>query len=141
MKNKNLEKAYLLAKRAYQKDEIPVGCVIVYKNKIIACGYNKKENKKCGLCHAEIIAIKKACRKLNSWRLDECELYVTLEPCMMCLGAIIESKIKNVYYGTKNNNEQMYDYNKISKFVNLHNMNDTACSEILSDFFQNKRKK
>ena len=91
--------------------------------------------------HAEIIAIDKACKKLGSWRLDNCDIYVTLEPCMMCMGAIIESRIRNVYYGTKNKNEQMYVFNMVDRFVNLYNVNDADCSKILSDFFINKRKK
>lgn len=141
MKEYFMKKAYCEAKKAYKNDEIPVGCVIVCENEIVGCGYNKKERKNNALMHAEIIAIDKACRKLGSWRLDNCDIYVTLEPCMMCMGAIIESRIRNVYYGTKNKNEQMYAFNIIDRFVNLYNVNDADCSKILSDFFINKRKK
>ena len=141
MKEYFMKKAYCEAKKAYKNDEIPVGCVIVCENEIVACGYNKKERKNNALMHAEIIAIDKACRKLGSWRLDNCDIYVTLEPCMMCMGAIIESRIRNVYYGAKNKNEQMYVLNMIDRFVNLYNVNDADCSKILSDFFINKRKK
>ncbi|MGM9875784.1 MAG: nucleoside deaminase [Bacilli bacterium] len=141
MKEYFMKMAYCEAKKAYKNDEIPVGCVIVCENEIVACGYNKKERKNNALMHAEIIAIDKACRKLGSWRLDNCDIYVTLEPCMMCMGAIIESRIRNVYYGTKNKNEQMYVLNMINRFVNLYNVNDVDCSKILSDFFINKRKK
>ena len=141
MKEYFMKKAYCEAKKAYKNDEKPVGCVIVCENEIVACGYNKKERKNNALMHAEIIAIDKACRKLGSWRLDNCNIYVTLEPCMMCMGAIIESRIRNVYYGTKNKNEQMYVFNIIDRFVNLYNVNDADCSKILSDFFINKRKK
>ena len=141
MKEYFMKKAYCEAKKAYKNDEIPVGCVIVCENEIVACGYNKKERKNNALMHAEIIAIDKACRKLGSWRLDNCDIYVTLEPCMMCMGAIIESRIRNVYYGTKSKNEQMYVLNMIDRFVNLYNVNDADCSKILSDFFINKRKK
>lgn len=136
-----MEKALLQAKKAYKNDEIPVGCVIVYKNKVIACGYNKKEGKNNAIMHAEMVAIDKACKKLGNWRLDNCELYVSLEPCMMCMGAIIESRIKNVYYGAKRNNKQLYDKSAITSCVNLIYMNDIECSTILSDFFINKRKK
>ena len=136
-----MKMAYCEAKKAYKNDEIPVGCVIVCENEIVACGYNKKERKNNALMHAEIIAIDKACKKLGSWRLDNCDIYVTLEPCMMCMGAIIESRIRNVYYGAKNKNEQMYVLNMIDRFVNLYNVNDADCSKILSDFFINKRKK
>ena len=141
MKEYFMKMAYCEAKKAYKNDEIPVGCVIVCENEIVACGYNKKERKNNALMHAEIIAIDKACRKLGSWRLDNCDIYVTLEPCMMCMGAIIESRIRNVYYGTKNKSEQMYVFNMVDRFVNLYNVNDADCSKILSDFFINKRKK
>lgn len=141
MKEYFMKMAYCEAKKAYKNDEIPVGCVIVCENEIVACGYNKKERKNNALMHAEIIAIDKACKKLGSWRLDNCDIYVTLEPCMMCMGAIIESRIRNVYYGAKNKNEQMYVLNMIDRFVNLYNVNDADCSKILSDFFINKRKK
>ena len=133
--------ALLEAKKAYCEDEIPVGCVIVHKNEIIACGYNEKESKNSAIRHAEIVAIEEACGKLGTWHLDDCDLYVTLEPCMMCLGAIIESRIKNVYFGTKNNSKQMYDKNKIKGVVKLSFVDNDACSKILSDFFVNKRKK
>ena len=141
MKEYFMKMAYCEAKKAYKNDEIPVGCVIVCENEIVACGCNKKERKNNALMHAEIIAIAKACKKLGSWRLDNCDIYVTLEPCMMCMGAIIESRIRNVYYGAKNKNEQMYVINMIDRFVNLYNVNDADCSKILSDFFINKRKK
>ena len=91
------------AKLAEKYDEIPIGAVIVYEDKIIARGRNKRETKKNSLCHAEIDAINKACKKMDAWRLSECDLYVTLEPCPMCAGAIIQSRIKNVYFGA-------YDY-------------------------------
>lgn len=103
MKNKFMALALKEAKKAYLKDEVPVGCVIVRNEVVIARGYNKKENKQCAVEHAEIIAIKKACKKINNWRLDGCELYVTLEPCAMCMGAIMQSHISNVYYGAKDN--------------------------------------
>lgn len=141
MKEYFMKMAYCEAKKAYKNDEIPVGCVIVCENEIVACGYNKKERKNNALMHAEIIAIDKACKKLGSWRLDNCDIYVTLEPCMMCMGAIIESRIRNIYYGTKNKNKQMYVFDMIDRFVNLYNVNDADCSKILSNFFINKRKK
>lgn len=141
MKEYFMKMAYCEAKKAYKNDEIPVGCVIVCENEIVACGYNKKERKNNALMHAEIIAIDKACKKLGSWRLDNCDIYVTLEPCMMCMGAIIESRIRNIYYGTKNKNEQMYVFDMVDRFVNLYNVNDADCSKILSNFFINKRKK
>lgn len=141
MNKKYMDLALKEAKKAYDIDEIPVGCVIIKDNNIIACGYNCKEKTNNCLKHAEINAIESACKKLGSWRLNGCVIYVTLEPCMMCLGAIIESRIDKIYYGTKNYNEQMYDFNKICRFVDIRNLENTECSTILSDFFKNKRKK
>lgn len=133
--------AFLEAKKAMAVDEVPVGCVIVCENDVIACGYNEKESKNNVFRHAEIVAIEKACGKLKTWHLNNCDLYVTLEPCMMCMGAIIESRIKNVYFGTKYIGEQMFDKNKIDSFVHLHFVENSDCSKILTDFFENKRKK
>ena len=140
MNNIFFKEAIKLAKKAYNDNEIPVGCVIVKKNKIIACGYNCKESKKDGTMHAEIVAIKNACSKLNDWRLDDCIMYVTLKPCLMCIGAIVESRIKTVYYGTKVNTEQMYDDNIINKAVDMINLNSDEATKLMSDFFKNKRK-
>ena len=141
MKKKFIKIALQEAKKGFENEEIPVGCVIVKNDIIISSSHNKREASKDAIMHAEIIAIEEACHKLGSWRLDECELYVTLEPCMMCMGAIIESRIKKVYFGTKNNSEQMYDFGKISKYVDIYNLKDSESSKILSDFFKKKRKK
>lgn len=84
---------------AYDLKEVPVGCVIVKNNEIIARAYNLKESKQSSLAHAEMLAIEEACNKLGTWRLEDCDLYVTLEPCLMCSGAIINSRIKRVIYG------------------------------------------
>ena len=91
--------------------------------------------------HAEIVAINEACGKLKSWRLEGCSLYVTLEPCMMCMGAIIESRIKEVYYGTAFNGVQMYDKNCIKSAISIKNIQNDECSKMLSSFFEKKRKK
>ena len=87
---KYMKEAIKQAKKAYSIDETPIGCVIVYEDKIIARGYNRRNTDKSTLAHAEITAIKKACKKLGDWRLEGCTLYVTLEPCPMCAGAIIQ---------------------------------------------------
>ena len=97
-KEKFMEEALKQAKKAYEKGEIPVGAVIVKDNKIIARAYNEKEEKKDTTRHAEIIAIQKASKKLNAWRLSDCEMYVTLEPCLMCASTIIQSRIKRIIY-------------------------------------------
>lgn len=95
--------AYKEAKKAYNLNEVPVGCVIVCDNKIIAKGHNLRNTKKNVLFHAEIIAINKACKKLNKWILDDCTIYVTMEPCIMCAGTILQSRIGKVVYGIPQN--------------------------------------
>lgn len=85
--------------KAFEKDEVPIGCVIVREGKIIARAHNRKEEKKCATAHAEILAIEKASRKKGDWRLDDCEMYVTLEPCPMCAGAIANARIKKLCFG------------------------------------------
>ena len=130
--------------KAYKKNEVPIGAVIVKNGKVIAKAHNKKENKNIATCHAEILAINKACKKLKNWRLLDCTLYVTVEPCLMCCGAIIQSRIDNVIYGTENKNygaitstcESLSKYNvKIIK-----NVCHDECENIMKMFFKNKRK-
>lgn len=101
IKEKFMKEALKEAVKAYDKLEVPVGAVIVKDGKIIARAHNVKEEKKDTTKHAEILAISKASKKLESWRLTDCEMYVTLEPCPMCAGALIQSRIKKVYIGTK----------------------------------------
>ena len=132
--DKYMEEAFKEAKKAYLKKEVPVGAIIVKEDKIIARGHNLRETKKNVLAHAEILCINKACKKLKSWRLEECEMYVTLYPCQMCLGAIKQARIKKVYFGALDNNTKEYD-KKL-----LINMEDQECSKILSDFFKDLRK-
>ncbi len=93
--------AFKEAEKAFKQNEVPVGCVIVKDNEIIARGYNRREKSQTVFSHAEAVAIGKACKKLNSWRLEGCELFVTLEPCLMCSGAIISSRIKRLVYAAK----------------------------------------
>ena len=100
MEEKFMKEALKEAQKAYEKDEVPVGAVIVKEGKIIARAYNIKENKNDTTCHAEILAIKKASKKLQAWRLEDCTMYVTLEPCPMCAGALIQSRMNKVVIGT-----------------------------------------
>ena len=137
--NKYMDIALKEASKAYKKGEIPVGAVIVHKNKIIAKAHNIKENKKISTAHAEIIAINKASRKLKNWRLNDCELYVTLEPCMMCTGAIIQSRISTVIYGTKNNNNSYSTILKEYGIEVIENICQKNCQKILQQFFIEKR--
>lgn len=109
MNEKYMKFAFKEAQKAYKKGEIPVGAIIVKNGKIIGKGYNKKEKAKNAIMHAEIIAINKACKKSNDWRLNDCEMYVTLEPCLMCIGAIKEARIKKIYCGVKNSKSNEYN--------------------------------
>ena len=99
---KYMKEAIRQAKKAYQREETPIGCVIVYEGRIIARGYNKRNWKKNTLAHAEIIAINKASRIIGDWRLENCTMYVTLEPCPMCAGAIVQARIPRVVVGSMN---------------------------------------
>ena len=99
---KFMREAVRQAKKAAKLDEVPIGCVIVYEGKIIARGYNRRNTDKSTLAHAEIAAIKKASRVIGDWRLEECTMYVTLEPCQMCSGAIVQARIPRVVIGTMN---------------------------------------
>lgn len=123
------------AKKAYSKKEVPVGAIIVKENKIIARAHNLRETKKNVLAHAEILCINKACKKLKSWRLDGCTMYVTLYPCQMCLGAIKQSRIENVFFGALDNSTFEYD-RELLKYIEYN-----ECSKILSDFFKKLRSK
>ena len=142
-----IDEAYKEAIKAFELDEVPVGAVIVKDNKIIARAYNKKETNNDPLGHCEVLAIRKASKKLNSWRLTGCELYVTLEPCLMCLGAIIHSRIEKVYFGVSDprfgaiegNMHILSDY-KFNHVPECVNLNDDKCGKILIDFFNRKRK-
>lgn len=96
---KYMKAALRLARKSAEEGEVPVGCVVVCDGVIVGRGRNRRETKKNALCHAELEAIHKACRKLGGWRLHRCDLYVTLEPCPMCTGAIINARIKTVYFG------------------------------------------
>ena len=142
MKEKYMKEAIEQAKKAYQIDEVPIGTVIVKDNKIISKAYNKKEKTKLVTQHAEIIAIEKACKKLETWHLDDCELYTTLEPCLMCSGAIIQSRIKKIYCSVKNDNN---DFQKIVIENNYkanieYGLYEKESLDLIQSFFNKKRK-
>lgn len=146
MNNEYLNLALNEAKKAYKKLEVPIGAVIVKDGKIIAKAHNLREKKQSSLAHAEIIAIKKACEKLKSWRLDGAELYVTLEPCAMCAGAITQARIKKVYFGAKDEKNgcvgsiaNIFDDVKTTHKVEYEYIENKECSEILSNFFRELR--
>ncbi len=146
MKKEFMSRALLLAKKAYAAGEVPVGAVIVKDGEIIAEGYNMREQKQNALSHAEIECIDKACDVLKSWRLDGCELYVTLEPCPMCTGAIINSRIKTVVFGaydlkagSMDSVINLCDYPYNHKPEIYGGIMEDECKEILEKFFQNLR--
>ena len=151
MENKEyfMKEALKEAKKAYDKLEVPVGVVIVKDNKIIARAYNQKEMKNSPIKHAEIIAIEKACKKLNNWRLNDCEMYVTLEPCPMCAGAIINSRINKVYIGAiqektgacGSKTNIIEEYKAEVKVDVEFGILQEQCLKIVQDFFKILRKK
>ena len=139
-----MELALKEAYKSYKKGDVPVGAVIVKNGKIIAKAHNLKEKKHNPLMHAEIVAINRASKRLKRWRLDDCELYVTMEPCMMCTGAIIQSRIKKVYYSIENpdfgalkNISQDKKYN----IVIDNTMGTDESLNMLKKFFEERRKK
>lgn len=129
------------ANKALKNGEMPVGAIIVFEGKIIGKGYNKKEKKKDATMHAEIIAIKEASKKIKDWRLNKCSIYVTMEPCLMCMGAIVESRIPKIVYGIKNNKTH-FDNQKIIKDNKLeveYGILSTEIKEISEKFFKELR--
>lgn len=146
---KFMKQALKEAKKAYDKLEVPVGAIIVKDGKIIARAHNQKETKFDTTKHAEILAIQKASKKLKSWRLLDCEMYVTLEPCSMCAGAIINSRIKKIYIGTMDKKtgavgsvlNLFEDYTFNHKVEYHKGIMQKDCEQILKDFFANLRRK
>lgn len=141
-----MKQAYIQAQKAFKEDEVPVGCVIVKDGKIIARAHNKKEKKNSAIFHAEIECILKATKKLNNWNLKGCDMYISLEPCMMCAGAIVNSRIDNVYFGCKDpkggalvSNIKLIDIKNINHYPNIEELYTKECSDILKEFFKNKR--
>jgi len=133
MDNKYMDVAISEAKKSLKNGDVPVGAVIVKDDKIIAKAHNKREKKKMATYHAEILAIEKACKKIKDWRLNGCIMYVTLEPCKMCMGAIESSRIAKVVYGTVN--EKTTNQKTIIK----KGVGAEKCQKILTDFFKEKR--
>lgn len=136
------------AEKSLINNEVPVGAVIVKDGKIISSGYNMKEKKQSSLAHAEMIAIEKATKKIKNWRLTNCDIYVTLEPCPMCTSAIKQSRIKKIYYGTKSTNDNHKIFEKICNSIDNNckikyesNIMNIECTELLKKFFEKKRRK
>ncbi len=144
--DKFMLEAYKEAKKAEKKLEVPIGAVIVKDSNIIARAHNLREGKQSSLAHAEVLCINKACKKLKSWRLDDCTMYVTLEPCLMCAGAIVQSRIKKVYIGAMDEKNGCVGSksNVLSDIETTHKteyeyMLEDKCSSIITNFFKNLR--
>ena len=142
-----MRQALLLAREAAQAGEVPVGCVIVRAGVVVGRGRNRREEKRSALSHAEMEAIAQANRNLGCWRLEDCELYVTLEPCPMCAGAILNARISRVYFGARDRvmgacggvmNLFMEDFPNRPALVG--GILESACGQVLSDFFQELRR-
>lgn len=144
---KYMKEALKEAKKAELIDEVPIGCVIVKDDKIIARGHNQRETNQSPIGHAEIIAINKASKKLKSWRLEGCDIYVTLEPCIMCSGAIIQSRISKVYYGASDpkggalgSSINVLEANNINHHPEvISGVLKEECSKIITNYFKLKR--
>lgn len=144
---KYMKEALKQAKKAYALNEVPIGCVIVYKDKIIARGYNRRNTDKTTLSHAEINAIKKAAKKLGDWRLEGCTIYITLEPCQMCAGALVQARIDRAVVGSMNpkagcagsiiNLLQMKEFNHQVDFEK--GILENECTQLLQGFFKQLR--
>ncbi|MBQ3665969.1 MAG: tRNA adenosine(34) deaminase TadA [Lachnospiraceae bacterium] len=146
---KYMREAIRQAKKAERIDEVPIGCVIVYEDKIIARGYNRRNIDRNTLSHAEMNAIRKASKKLGDFRLDDCEMYVTLEPCQMCAGAIVQARIKKVYIGSMNPKAgcagSVLNLLQVEKFNHQAEIETgilgDECSHMLTAFFKKLREK
>ncbi len=146
-KLKFMEIAYKEAQKAFLEGEVPIGAVIVKDGKVVAKAHNKREKSQVATHHAEILAIDKACKKLKSWRLDECEIFVTIEPCSMCAGAICNARLKKLYFGAKEEKSGAV----VSKFQLLEDNGlnwatefeggvlEDKCASLIKDFFKKRR--
>ncbi len=147
MDQKYMREALKQAKKADKIDEVPIGCVIVYEDRIIARAYNRRNTDKNTLAHAELLAIKKASKVLGDWRLEDCTMYITLEPCQMCAGAIVQARIKRVVIGSMNPKAgcagsvlNLLQMNQFNHQVELETgVMEEECSRMLKEFFKRLR--
>ena len=147
VEEKFMKKALALAEKAYENDEVPIGAVIVKDGKVLSFAFNKREKSNDATAHAEILAIQKACKKLGDFRLADCDIYVTLEPCTMCMGAILNARIKNLYFGAYANKENVLSCGEINERAGLNHKTTIvggvlkdACERLVKDYFADKRK-
>lgn len=144
-----MRQAIKLAKKAADMGEVPIGCVIVYEGKVIGRGYNRRTTDHNALAHAEITAIRKACKKMGDWRLEDCDMYVTLEPCQMCAGAIVQARMKRVVIGCMNPKAgcagSVLNILQVDAFNHQVEIEqgvlEEECSQMLTNFFKALRKR
>lgn len=142
-----MKAALKCAQKAFDEGEVPIGAVVVCDGKIISRGHNRRTKRQIATAHAEIEAIEKACRKLKSWRIPECELYVTLEPCPMCMGAMLNARVKKVYFGAyeakgRSMTEQIAESNLLNHRIEVEGgVMQEECSRTLSTFFSQMRER
>lgn len=142
-----MKQALSQAQRAFDKGEVPIGAVLVKDGKVISRGQNKRDKTQIATKHAELVAIESACKKLGSWRLNDCELYVTLEPCAMCLGACFNARIKKVYFGAYDSKGgvcggvlNLAEFNQLNHNIEVEGgILQDQCKKLLQDFFKQRR--
>lgn len=140
-----MKAALKCAKKALEEGEVPIGAVVVCDGKVISRGHNRRTGRQIATAHAEIEAIEKACKKLKSWRIPECEIYVTLEPCPMCMGAMLNARIKKVYFGAREDKgrsmtNELANANLLNHTIEVEGgVMEAECAEILSGFFAEMR--
>ena len=145
MADKFMKAALRCAQKGLEEGEVPIGAVVVCDGKIISRGHNRRTKKQIATAHAEVEAIEKACKKLKSWRIPECELYVTLEPCPMCMGAMLNARIKKVYFGAyeakgRSLTDELANANLVNHVIEVEGgVMEEECSQILSNFFKQSR--
>ncbi|MFV0441677.1 MAG: tRNA adenosine(34) deaminase TadA [Lachnospirales bacterium] len=147
--NYYMNEAVKEAKKAFEDNEVPIGCIIVYKDEVIAKSFNKRNTKKNTLYHAEIIAIDEACKFLGDWRLEGCTMYVTVEPCPMCAGAVLQSRIDRLVFGTYNKKAgccgsiyNLLDDDRFNHKVKVESgVMEDECTRLMKDFFKKTRDK
>ena len=142
-----MKAAIKCAQKAAEEGEVPIGAVVVCDGKIISRGHNRRTKRQIATAHAEIEAIEKACKKLNSWRIPECEIYVTLEPCPMCMGAMLNARVKKVYFGAyeakgRSMTDELANANLLNHKIEVEGgVMEEECAAILSGFFQDMRRR
>ncbi len=147
MEERFMREAIALAEKAKKKGEVPIGAVVVYRGKIIGRGYNLRTKKQMATAHAEVRAIEQACKKLKSWRLPEAEIYITLEPCPMCMGAVLNARIDRVYFGAyeqkgRSLTGELANANLLNHTVEVTGgVLESECAAVLTSFFSEMRER